>query len=44
MDFGGISADKNYMLLSKSINTNDSDLYLLNLKTNKKISARQNSF
>lgn len=36
MDFGGISADKNYMLLSKSINTNDSDLYLLNLKTNKK--------
>ncbi|QQX76420.1 MULTISPECIES: alpha/beta fold hydrolase [Aequorivita] len=36
MDFGGISADKNYMLLSKSINTNDSDLFLLNLKTNKK--------
>ncbi len=27
MDFGGISADKNYILLSKSINTNDSDLY-----------------
>lgn len=36
MDFGGISADKNYMLLSKSITTNDSDLYLLNLKTNQK--------
>ncbi|WGF92333.1 S9 family peptidase [Aequorivita marisscotiae] len=36
MDFGGISADKNYMLLSKSINTNDSDLFLLNLKTNEK--------
>ncbi|MCZ4318452.1 alpha/beta fold hydrolase [Aequorivita viscosa] len=36
MDFGGISDDKNYMLLSKAINTNDSDLFLLNLKTNKK--------
>ncbi|AFL82485.1 dipeptidyl aminopeptidase/acylaminoacyl peptidase [Aequorivita sublithincola DSM 14238] len=36
MDLGGISADKNYMLLSKSITTNDSDLYLLNLKTNQK--------
>ncbi|CAM3471020.1 S9 family peptidase [Aequorivita lipolytica] len=41
MDFGGISADKNYMLLSKSINTNDSDLYLLNLKTNKKIKINE---
>lgn len=36
MDFGGISADKNYMLLSKAVNTNDSDLFLLNLKTNQK--------
>ncbi|HPE83769.1 MAG TPA: S9 family peptidase [Aequorivita sp.] len=36
MDFGGISADKNFMLLSKSINTNDRDLFLLNLKTNQK--------
>src|SRR5690554_1828107 len=29
MDFGGISVDKNYILLSKSITTNDSDLYLV---------------
>jgi dipeptidyl aminopeptidase/acylaminoacyl peptidase len=42
MDFGGISADKNYMLLSKSINTNDSDLYLLNLKTNEKTKINEN--
>ncbi|MAP81319.1 MAG: S9 family peptidase [Aequorivita sp.] len=33
MMFGGVSDNKNYMLLSKAINTNDSDLYLLNLKT-----------
>lgn len=36
MEFGGISADKNYMLLTKSINTNDGDLFLLNLKTKAK--------
>ncbi len=36
MNFGGISADKNYMLLSKAVNTNDSDLFLLNLETNQK--------
>ncbi len=36
MEFGGISSDKNYLLLSKSINTNDNDLYLLNKKTNQK--------
>ena len=36
MDFGGISADKKYMLLTKEINTNDNDLYLLNTKTNQK--------
>ena len=36
MDFGGISVDKNYMLVTKEINTNDNDLYLLNTKTNQK--------
>ena len=36
MDFGVISSDKEYMLLSKSITTNDSDLYLINLKTKQK--------
>src|SRR5690606_23125212 len=36
MDFGGISEDKNYILATKEINTNDNDLYLLNTKTNKK--------
>ena len=42
MDFGGISVDKNYMLLSKSITTNDSDLYLVDLKTNKKTKINEN--
>ncbi|MDN3723711.1 alpha/beta fold hydrolase [Aequorivita sp. SDUM287046] len=36
MDFGGISSDKNYILVTKEINTNDNDLYLLNTKTNQK--------
>src|SRR5690606_16976803 len=34
-NFGGISPDGNYMALSKSINTNDSDLFLYNLKDQK---------
>jgi len=32
-DFGGISNDKNYMALSKSSTTNNSDMYLMNLIT-----------
>ncbi len=42
-NFGGISNDKKYMALSKSINTNDSDLFLydLNAKEIKKISEAQ---
>src|SRR5690606_1204410 len=36
MDFGDISEDKNYILVTKEINTNDNDLYLLNTKTNQK--------
>jgi dipeptidyl aminopeptidase/acylaminoacyl peptidase len=41
MDFGGISADKNYLLLSKDINTNDNNMYLLNRKTNEKIKINE---
>jgi dipeptidyl aminopeptidase/acylaminoacyl peptidase len=42
-NFGGISNDKNYMALSKSINTNDSDMFLYDLQTKeiKKISEGQ---
>ena len=36
MDFGGMTEDRKYIALSKSINTNDSDLYLLNTETGKK--------
>ncbi len=37
MGFGGMSADRNYIALTKPINTNDNDLYLLNTKTDEKI-------
>lgn len=42
-DFGGISADKRYMALTKAINTNDSDLFLYDFQTKqlKKISQNQ---
>ncbi|MEM9822251.1 MAG: S9 family peptidase [Bacteroidota bacterium] len=42
-NFGGISNDKNYMALSKSINTNDSDLFIHNFESGetKKISTEQ---
>ncbi|MEZ4792458.1 MAG: prolyl oligopeptidase family serine peptidase [Gelidibacter sp.] len=36
MNFSGISNDKNYIALVKSLNTNDSDLFVYNLKTKKK--------
>ncbi|MEL6863139.1 MAG: S9 family peptidase [Bacteroidota bacterium] len=41
--FGGISDDKQYMALTKAINTNDSDLFLYHFPTKKleKISAGQ---
>jgi len=42
MEFGGISGDKNYILLAKAINTNDNDLYLLDRKTNEKIKINEN--
>lgn len=34
-DFGGISPDGNYLALTKSINTNDSDLFLHDLRNKK---------
>jgi Tol biopolymer transport system component len=34
-DFGGISPDKQYMMLTKTINTDDSDLFLYDLNTSK---------
>ena len=39
-NFGGISNDKRYLVLTKSINTNDSDMFLYDLsaKEIKKIS------
>lgn len=42
-EFGGISADKQYLALTKSINTNDSDLYLYHFPDKKltKISENQ---
>ncbi|MFK8104875.1 MAG: alpha/beta fold hydrolase [Saprospiraceae bacterium] len=44
-EFGGISNDKQYMALSKSINTNDADLFLYNFTTKQldKISTEQAS-
>lgn len=45
-DFGGISNDKTKMALSKSITTNDSDLFVYDFKTkqNKKINEVRGSF
>ena len=42
MDFGGMSEDRNYVLLTKTINTNDSDLFLLNTKTNESVKINNN--
>ncbi|RFN60147.1 S9 family peptidase [Marixanthomonas ophiurae] len=36
MDFGGMSEDRKHIALGKSINTNDSDLYILNTETGKR--------
>lgn len=43
MSFSGMSDDENYFTLSKSINTNDDDLYLFNVTTKEttKINDRQ---
>ncbi|MFL1897234.1 alpha/beta fold hydrolase [Aquimarina sp. 2-A2] len=37
MDFGGMSDDRKFIALTKTINTNDSDLFILNTATNKKV-------
>lgn len=42
MNFGGMSEDRKHVLLSKTINTNDSDLYLLNTETNESIKVNDN--
>ncbi|GAA4274860.1 S9 family peptidase [Aquimarina gracilis] len=42
LDFTGMSDDRKYVALRKSINTNDSDLYILNTKTKEKIKINDN--
>ncbi len=41
-DFNGMSNDKQYIALTKAVNTNDVDLFLLNTKTNEKIKINKN--
>ena len=45
LDFNGISKDKNHIALVQSLNTNDSDLYIYNVKTREKtkINSAQNA-
>ncbi|TXE10655.1 S9 family peptidase [Gelidibacter salicanalis] len=45
LNFSAISKDKNYIALVQSLNTNDSDLYVYNVKTRQKtkINANQSS-
>lgn len=42
LNFNGISNDKNYIALAQSLNTNDSDLYVYNVKTREKIKVNDN--
>lgn len=42
MNFSGISNDKNYIALVKSLNTNDSDLYIHNVKTKERTKVNDN--
>lgn len=42
LDFNGISNDKNHIALTQSLNTNDSDLYVYNVKTREKIKINNN--
>ncbi len=37
LDFGGMSEDRKYIALTKSVTTNDVDLYIMNTETNEKI-------
>lgn len=42
MDFNGMTDDKKYIALVKPINTNDTDLYVLNVATGKKTKVNKN--
>ena len=42
MNFQGMTEDRTYVALSKSINTNDTDLFILNTKTNEKQKVNEN--
>lgn len=42
LNFNGISKDKNYIALAQSLNTNDSDLYVYNVKTRQKTKVNSN--
>lgn len=42
MNFQGMTEDRTYVALSKSINTNDTDLFILNTKTNEKQKVNDN--
>lgn len=42
INFSGISDDEQYISLSKSLNTNDSDLFVYNLKTKEKVKVNDN--
>ncbi|WP_299100210.1 alpha/beta fold hydrolase [uncultured Winogradskyella sp.] len=42
LSFSGMSSDENYFALTKSINTNDSDLFLYDVKTKEMIKINEN--
>lgn len=42
MEFGGMSQDRKYILLTKSINTNDNDLYLMSTETKEMVKVNDN--
>ena len=42
LDFSGMSNDENFFALSKSLNTNDSDLFLFNVQTKEMIKINEN--
>ncbi|MCW5519757.1 S9 family peptidase [Aureitalea sp. L0-47] len=42
MNFGGMSPDRKFIALTKSINTNDSDLFIMNMATGEKTKVNDN--
>lgn len=42
MNFSGMSEDENYFALSKTVNTNDSDLYIFNASTKETLKVNDN--